>query len=89
MGMKSVTALLGLFLLLPIWVRMTAWRLRIRHPDPLYLSTQGDFYDLDQRERVWAGKYPVTVRGRGTWRPDPAAQVDEIRADLVDEARKP
>lgn len=91
MGMKSKSipvALLGLFLL-PIWVRMTTWRLRIRHPDPRWLTTQGELYAADSRERVWPGSPPVTVHpGRSTWRPDPAAQVDEIKAQLVDEVRK-
>ncbi|TXH11958.1 MAG: hypothetical protein E6R03_13860 [Hyphomicrobiaceae bacterium] len=87
MGMKGFpVALLGLFLILPIWVRMQGWRLRIRHPDPRYLTTQGELYAADSRERVIDG---WTLRpGRATWRPDPAAQVDEVRAQLVDEARK-
>lgn len=90
MGMKRFpVALLGLLLILPIWVRMTTWRLRIRHPDPRYLSTQGELYAADSRERVWAGDPPVTMQpSRSTWRPDPSAQVDEVRAQLVDEARK-
>jgi len=82
-------ALLG-FLLLPIWVRMQAWRLKIRHPDPRWLETQSELYEADHRERVWPGKPPITVGpGRPTWRPDPSAQVDEIKAQLVDSARAP
>ena len=80
-------ALLG-FLLLPIWVRMQGWRLRIRHPDPRWLETQSTLYEADQRERVWPGSPPVTAApGRSTWRPDPSAQVDEIKAQLVDSVR--
>lgn len=90
MGMRTFAkALLG-FLLLPIWVRMQAWRLKIRHPDPRWMETQSELYEADHRERVWPGKPPITVGpGRPTWRPDPSAQVDEIKAQLVDSARAP
>lgn len=86
MGMKQILMpLLGL-LLLPIWVRMQGWRLRIRHPDPRYLTTQGELYSTDNSERVLKG---VIIRpGRSTWRPDPSAQVDEIKAQLTEQARK-
>ena len=88
MGVRILArALLG-FLLLPIWVRMQGWRLRIRHPDPRWLETQRTLYEADQRERVWPGSPPVTAApGRSTWRPDPSAQVDEIKAQLVDSVR--
>lgn len=92
MGMRTCKkglqiALLSLFLL-PIWVRMQGWRLRVRHPDPRWLQTQQELYEADTRERVWPGQPPITVApGRGTWRPDPSAQVDEIKAQLVDSAR--
>lgn len=85
MGMKRLVPFLGLLLILPIWVRMQGWRLRIRHPDPRYLTTQGEIYAADSRERVMDN---VTIQaGKATWRPDPSAQVDEIRAQLADKAR--
>lgn len=68
----------------PIQERMKTWRLRIRHPDPRYLSTREELYKADSVPRVIQG-YPI--EGRGRWRPDPSAQVDEIKADLVDAAR--
>lgn len=86
MGMKRLVPFLGLLLILPIWVRMQGWRLRIRHPDPRYLTTQGELYAADSRERVVDN---ITILpSKATWRPDPSAQVDEIRAQLAEEARK-
>lgn len=95
MGMK-ITALLGLLLLYgvaaeptpaPIQDRMRTWRLKSRHPDPRYLSLELDFPGVDQVERVFPGRWPMskwTFLGRGAWRPDPQAQVDELRARLMD-----
>lgn len=73
----------------PIQERMKGWRLRIRHPDPRYLSTKEDLPKVDNNEHVVEGRpYRFFLIGRGSWRPDPSAQVDEIRARLADEARK-
>ncbi len=92
--MRRSSLLLLLVFLAPLWVRMTGWRLRHRHPDPTWLTTAGDQPAADSRERVWPGNPPKPVvrtiytPSRATWRPDPAAQVDEVRAKLADEARE-
>ena len=100
MGIRIVvlTALLGFFLALPLpsqpvppkapfLVRMRTLRLRIRHPDPRYLSTQEAFYKTDELPRIYTGNLTV-LPGRATWRPDASAQVDELNAQLVDEVRR-
>lgn len=98
-GVKAL-ALLGLLFICPtaaysdpikepIQERMKGWRLRIRHPDPRYLSAKEDLPQVDNNEHVVEGRpYRFFLIGRGSWRPDPSAQVDEIRARLADEARK-
>lgn len=89
--------LLVLFLLqvtAPLQERMKTWHLRHRHPDPAWLTTQGDLPEADARERVWPGDpaKPLTrtifTPSRSTWRPDPDAQVDEVRARLFEESRE-
>jgi hypothetical protein len=64
---------------------MRTWHLRHRHPDPRFLTTVGDFYGVD-KPRVYRfkdSKYPVEITGK-SWRPDPSAQVDEIRVRLYE-----
>lgn len=84
--------LLVLALALPIWEQMLGWRLRIPHPDPRYLTTKGELpggsltHDFYFPSVETPGKFfIVTIRGTHAWRPDPQAQVDEIRAHLRDE----
>lgn len=94
MRCRQVCMVLVLVLLVPIWIQMTSWKLRHRHPNPAYLTTAGDLPAADSTERVWAGNPPspvtrtVFVPSRATWRPDPTAQVDEVKARLADEARE-
>jgi len=71
----------------PVWVRMTGWMLRHRHPDSRWLSTQGELYEADHTVRYYRtpGQNITTeVTGPAAQRPDPKAQVDEIRAQLYD-----
>lgn len=92
--MRRLAPVLILLLVLPLWVRMTTWKMKHRHPDPTWLTTTGDQPATDSKERVWPGDpaKPLTrttfTPSRATWRPDPAAQVDEVEADLADEAKK-
>lgn len=92
MGIKLL--LLLSLALLPLQDRMKTWQMKHRHPDPRYLSTQGDFPEVDNRPRTWAytigGHKPtvIEVRGKEAQRPDASAQVDEIRAQLWDKAKE-
>lgn len=88
-------ALLAFSLLaqLPLQERMKTWQMKHRHPDPHYLSTQGEFYGVDQNERVYefklmGPKAVIIMTGKAAQRPDASAQVDEIRAQLFDQSKK-
>lgn len=87
---KSVClALLGILMAPAIWDLMRTWHLRHRHPDPRYLTTQGELYG-DDKPRVYKfedSMWPVEVIRKG-WRPDPSAQVDEIRAQIYEGTSK-
>lgn len=67
---------------------MTMWQKRHAHPDPRWLTTQQDFYEADQtRYYNYGTNITIEVKGRGTNRPNPDAQIDEIRAQLFDRSR--
>lgn len=81
----------------PLQDRMVTWKMKRKHPDPRYLSIAEPFPEVDEKPRIydyiWLNSKPGQVRsvliwkGRDSWRPDASAQVDEIKADLLDEAK--
>lgn len=75
----------------PLQDRMRTWKMAHRHPNPAYLETFTPLPSTDTKERVWKSKEErwgsVWYPSKATWRPDPSAQVDEIRAQLNDAAR--
>jgi hypothetical protein len=81
-----------LFLVLPLQDRMRTWRLKRKHPAPIYLSTAGALYGQDAR--VYAGEledgktFNFSVAPAQGFGSDPSAQVDEIKAQLTEEARR-
>lgn len=88
-----VLATLLLLALLPIHERMKTWQMKHKHPDPRYLSTQGEFYGVDQNQRVYefkivGPKAVLIMTGKSAQRPDASAQVDEIRAQLFDATKR-
>lgn len=92
MAFRVLTTLL-LLVQAPLQERMKTWHMKHRHPDPRYLSTQGEFYGVDQNERVYefrivGPKAVLIMNGKAAQRPDASAQVDEIRAQLFDQSKK-
>lgn len=83
----------------PLQDRMRTWKMAHKHPDARYLNTKEAFSEVDNKPRIYEFIWPIyglrpgQVRsvlvwtGRDAWRPDPSAQVDELRARLMDVAR--
>lgn len=91
MGIKLLLVLT--LALLPLQERMKSWQMKHKHPDPHYLSTEGDF-KTDTEIRTYPfiieGHQPtvIEIRGKASQRPDASAQVDEIKAQLFEESKK-
>lgn len=97
---RFLVALIGLFLLFGLAFgqildkdKMRALRMKHRHPNPVYLQNTLPAPELDGRERVWKGEKErwgsvwKSEGGKWIWRPDPDAQVDELKAREWEKAR--
>lgn len=75
---------------LPLQERMKAWKLKVKHPDARYLRPEGAFPEVDSKPHLYKfgeGAVVLEVTGPEAWRPDPSAQVDELKAQLAEQAR--
>lgn len=73
----------------PIQDRMRTWRMPHKHPNPVWLNAS-EPHESDSKERIYPfqqDRFNWVLYGKAAWRPDPSAQVDEIKARLYDQAK--
>ncbi len=98
MGVNKILSivLLTLLFLLPIQDQMKTWKRKFKHPNPIYLTSSIPNDELDTKPRYFRysvygfenGKCIIIWTGNDAWRPDPDAEIDELKATLNDAARK-